>query len=58
MYKMWQISKETYKKYEIKIINKGRYFWVNRRDLEIESNYNNWAQIFDKYDPKKQKCRY
>ena len=58
MYKMWQVSKETYKKCEIEIINKGKYFWVNRRDLEIESDYNNWGQIFDKYDPEKQKYRY
>ena len=53
MYKMWQVSKETYKKCEIEIINKGKYFWVNRRDLEIESDYNNWRHIFDKYDPEK-----
>ena len=50
---MGQISKEAYKgRY------KGRYFWINRRDLEIKSGYDNWAQIFDKCDPDKQKYRY
>ena len=34
---------------------KGKYFWVNRRDLEIESDYKNWAVIFDKCDPKNKK---
>ena len=57
MYKMSQISKEAYKKCEVEIIDKGRYFWINKRDLEIESNYNNSAQIFDKCDPEKQKYR-
>ena len=54
---MCQISKEAYKKCETEIINKGKYFWINRRDLEIESDYNNWVQIFDKCDPEKQKYR-
>ena len=57
MYKMIQISKEEYKKCEVEIIDKGRYFWVNRKDLEVESDVANWAQIFDKWDPKKQKYR-
>ena len=35
----------------------GKYFWVNRTDLEVESGYNNWAVIFDKYEPNKQKYR-
>ena len=26
--------------------------------MKVESDVANWAQIFDKYDPKKQKCRY
>ena len=55
VYKMCQISKEAYKKCETEIINKGKYFWINRRDLEIESDYDNWVQIFDKCDPEKQK---
>ena len=58
VYKMCQISKEAYKKCETEIINKGKYFWINRRDLEIESDYDNWVQIFDKCDPEKQKYRY
>ena len=57
MYKMVQINKEGYKKGEIEIIDKGRYFWVNRKDLEVESDVTNWAQIFDKCDPEKQKYR-
>ena len=43
MYKMVQISKEKYK---------GRYFWVNRKDLEVESDVVNWAPIFYICDPK------
>ena len=31
MYKMGQISEERYKKWEVEIIYKGRYFWVNRK---------------------------
>ena len=57
MYKMIQISKEEYKKCEVEIIDKGRYFWVNRKDLEVESDVANWAQIFDKCDSEKQKYR-
>ena len=57
MYKMGQISKEAYKKWEVEIVDKGRYFWINRRDLEEESDYDNWAQIFDKCDPEKQNYR-
>ena len=57
MYKMVQISKERYEKCEVEIIDKGRYFWVNRKDLEVESDVANWAQIFDKCDPEKQKYR-
>ena len=55
MYKMLQISKEEYEKCEVEIIDNGIYFWVNRKDLEIESDVANWAQIFDKCDPKKAK---
>ena len=57
MYKMIQISKEGYKKCEVEIIDKGRYFWVNRKDLEVESDVANWAQIFDKCDLEKQNYR-
>ena len=51
MYKMFQINKEGYKKWEVKIIYKERYFWVNTKDLEVELDVANWAQIFDKCDP-------
>ena len=54
---MVQISKEEYEKCEVEIIDKGRYFWVNRRDLEVESDFANWEQIFDKCDTEKQKYR-
>ena len=37
--------------------NNSQYFWINRRDLEIESK-RNWQVIFDKYkDSSTQKCR-
>ena len=36
MYKTLQISKEEYKKCEVKIIDKERYFWVNRKDLAVK----------------------
>ena len=52
---MTQISKEEYEKCEVETIGKGRYFWVNRKDLVVESDVANWAQIFDKCDPEKQK---
>ena len=48
MHEMAQISKEGYKKCEVKIIDKRRYFWVNRKYLEVESGVANWAHIFDK----------
>ena len=57
MYEMGQISKEGCKKCELEIIDMGRYFWLNRKDLETESDVASWAQIFDKCDPKKQKYR-
>ena len=54
MHKMYQIRKEAYKKCEIEIIENDKYFWINRINLEIESDYKNWAVIFDKCDPEKQ----
>ena len=30
-------------------------FWINRKDLEIESDRYKWVQFFDKCDPEKQK---
>ena len=54
MYKMVQISKKGYEKREVEIIDKERYFWVNRKvELEVESYVTNWAQILDKCDPEK-----
>ena len=53
--KMCQISKEAYEKGKIPVINDRQYFWVNRRDLEIESDYQNWAVIFKKCNSKKTK---
>ena len=55
---MGQISKKRYKKGEVEIIDKGRYFWVNRKDLEVESDVANWAKSFDKCNPEKQKYRH
>ena len=52
MHKMLQISKEEYEK-----CFKLRYFWVNRKDLELESDVANWTQIFDECDPKKNKIQ-
>ena len=54
---MVQISKEEYQKCEVEIIGKGGCFWVNRKDLEVESDVTNWTQIFDKCDREKQKYR-
>ena len=38
---MAQISKEEYKKCEVEIIDKGKYFWVNRKYLDVESDVAN-----------------
>ena len=57
MSKMVQISKEEYKKCEVEIIDQGRYFSVNKKDLEVESDVANWAQTFDKCDPEIQKIQ-
>ena len=58
MYKILQISQKEYKKCKFEIIDKERYFWVNRKDLEVESDVADCTQIFDKCDPKKQKYRH
>ena len=42
---MLQIIKESYLKCEIEVIDEGRYFWINIKDLEVESDAN-WGQIF------------
>ena len=49
---MANITMKSYLKCEIEVIDKGKYFWINRKDLEIESDAN-----CDKCDPKKQKYR-
>ena len=54
---MCKISKEAYEKCKIEIIDDKKYFCINKRDLEIGSNYKNWTVIFDKCDPEKQKYR-
>ena len=54
---MIPISKEEYEKCEVEIIDKERYFWVNRKDLEVESDVAKSADIFDKCDSEKQKYR-
>ena len=44
------------KNVKLKLLTKEDFFfWVNRKDLEVESDVNNWAPIFDKCDPEKQK---
>ena len=54
---MANITIYSYLKCEIEVIDKGKYFWINRKDLEIESGVANWAMIFDKCYPEKQKYR-
>ena len=51
--KMVNITINSYLKCDIEIIDKRKYFWINRKDLEIESDVANWAMIFDKCDPEK-----
>ena len=51
---MANITRESYLKCDIENIDKGKYFQINRKDLEIESDVANQAMIFDKCDPKKQ----
>ena len=46
MYKRYQISKEACKNCNIEIFNNGKYFWIIRRDLEVESDYDNWAHKY------------
>ena len=45
VYKMVEISRKQYKKCEVEIIDKERCFWANRKDLEVELDVTNWAQI-------------
>ena len=39
MYKMCQISKKTSEKCDFEIIDDKEYFWINSRNLKIESGY-------------------
>ena len=54
---MANITMKSYLKCEIEVFDKGKYFWINRKDLEVESDVANWAMTFDKCDPEKQKYR-
>ena len=47
---MYQISKEALKKCSIEVIDciDNKYIRINRKDLEIESDYSNSAKIFEK----------
>ena len=46
------ITSKTWEKCHVETIEKGRCFCVNRRELKMESDVENWAQVFDKCDPK------
>ena len=54
---MCKISKEAYEKCKIEIIDDKKYFCINKRDLEIGSDYKKWTVSFDKCNPEKQKYR-
>ena len=48
---MLQITIGNYYKCDLETINdlnNSQYFWINRRDLEIETKHN-WQVIFDKH---------
>ena len=57
---MLEITTDNCHKYNLEAIidpNNSQYFWINRRDLEIESKHN-WQTIFDKCkDSLRQKYR-
>ena len=57
---MLEITIDNCHKYDIETSNdpnNSQYFWVNRRDFEIESK-RNWQIVFDKYkDSSNQKYR-
>ena len=58
--RMLEITIDNCQKCDLETIidpNNSQYFWINRRDLEIESKHNQQA-IFDKYkDSSSQKYR-
>ena len=48
---MLEITIDNCYKYDLETINdpnNSQYFWINRRELEIEAK-SNWQAIFDKY---------
>ena len=48
---MWEITIGDCHKCDLETIidpNNSQHFWINRRDVEIESK-RNWQAIFDKY---------
>ena len=55
--KWFKLAEKNLKNVKLKFFDKGKYFWVNRKDLEVESGVANWAPIFDKCDLEKQKYR-
>ena len=55
--KWFKLAEKNIKNVKLKFFDKGKYFWVNRKDLEVESGVANWAPIFDKCDLEKQKYR-
>ena len=49
---MLEITIDNCKKCDLETIidpNNSQYFWINRRDLEIETK-RNWQVIFDRYE--------
>ena len=55
--KWFKLAEKNIKNVKLKFFDEGKYFWVNRKDLEVESGVANWAPIFDKCDLEKQKYR-
>ena len=57
---MLEITIDNFHKCDLETIihpNNSQCFWINRKDLEIESKHN-WQAIFDKYkDSSRQKYR-
>ena len=57
---MLEITLDNCQKCDLETINdpkNSQYFWINRKDLEIERK-RNWQAIFDKCkDSSTQKCR-
>ena len=48
---MLEITSQNCYKCDLETINdpnNSQYFWINRKELEIETKYN-WQVIFDKY---------